>query len=84
MKLCIFTFSPVQSFISQSRKLLDLFNSSFLLSYFTERLIEYIRNEGLGDVVYPVYAPRLKSTELAGYPNRIVIKSTQDLCERLR
>ncbi len=84
MKLCIFTFSPVQSFISQSRKLLDLFNSSFLLSYFTERLIEYIRNEGLGDVVYPVYAPDLKSTELAGYPNRIVIKSTQDLCERLR
>lgn len=84
MKLCIFTFSPVQSFISQSRKLSDLFNASFILSYLTERLIEEIGKSS--SVVYPSYKKELKNTDLAGYPNRLVILTDdgEGLCERMK
>ncbi|MCS6876611.1 MAG: hypothetical protein NZM36_07130, partial [Aquificaceae bacterium] len=68
-KLLIFTFSPVQSFIASSRKLLDLFNASYILSHLTESLIEHIVQNNLGEVIYPVYEPRLKEKSLAGYPN---------------
>ncbi|MCS7308348.1 MAG: hypothetical protein NZ526_07355, partial [Aquificaceae bacterium] len=83
MKLLIFTFSPVQSFIASSRKLLDLFNASYILSHLTESLIEHIVQNNLGEVIYPVYEPRLKEKSLAGYPNRLVVKTDKDLCEEL-
>ncbi|MFN0239179.1 type III-B CRISPR-associated protein Cas10/Cmr2 [Hydrogenobacter sp. Uz 6-8] len=83
-KLLLFTFSPVQSFISQSRKLSDLFSSSFILSYLTERLVKEIESQKLGEVIYPVYDESLRDTDLAGYPNRLVVKTEKDLCDRLK
>lgn len=86
MKLLIFTFSPVQGFIEKSRKLRDLFSSSYLLSYLTEKLIEYIESKGFGEVIFPQKSS-LEHNTLANYPNRLVLKvenNSENLCEELR
>lgn len=88
MKLLIFTFSPVQGFIEKSRKLRDFFNSSYILSYLTEKLIEKIEKDYRLEVIYP-QKPKSQSKEpIANYPNRIVAKIQdsveEDLCEKLK
>lgn len=77
MKLLIFTFSPVQGFIEKSRKLRDLFASSYILSFLTEKLVEFVEKSGCGEVIYP---QPFKETEeaLANYPNRLVVKVKED------
>lgn len=50
----LFTLGPVQSFISQARKALDLFSGSFILSYLTFIATTEILNKfGPGSLIYP-------------------------------
>ena len=70
MNLFIFTFSPVQSFISASRRPRDLFTASYILSYLTEQIIESLKSD-LKELVYP-QAYKSQKKDLANYPNRIV------------
>ncbi|MCW6051359.1 CRISPR-associated protein Cas10 [Lyngbya sp. CCAP 1446/10] len=62
------TFAPVQGFIEKSRKLRDLYGSSFLISYLAEAICkEAIR------LKYKVISPALiKVTQ--GTPNQIIIQ----------
>ncbi len=74
--LVVFSFSPVQGFISASRKTKDFFMSSYLLSFLTKRVLERISN--LKEDVEIVY-PQIKNSEIcetltANYPNRFVVK----------
>ncbi|WP_448587997.1 type III-B CRISPR-associated protein Cas10/Cmr2, partial [Thermocrinis sp.] len=80
MKIQIFTFSPVQGFIEKSRRLSDLFYSSYLLSYLTERVMERVESLG-GDVIYPVKTATAE--DLANYPNRVVFSHGECICEEL-
>jgi CRISPR-associated protein Cmr2 len=73
--LHIFTFSPVQGFISNSRRLSDLYHSSLLLSTLTEDLIKHLNAE----IIYPV--PVKNGQGLANYPNRIVFLADGCICE---
>jgi CRISPR-associated protein Cmr2 len=68
--LHIFTFSPVQGFISNSRRLSDLYHSSLLLSTLTESLMEKLIKDLNTEIIYPV--PVENGQGLANYPNRIV------------
>jgi CRISPR-associated protein Cmr2 len=89
--LHIFTFSPVQGFISNSRRLSDLYHSSLLLSTLTENLMKVIKDLK-AEIIYPVLVE--DGQGLANYPNRIVfladgcmredaIKNFQELWERV-
>jgi CRISPR-associated protein Cmr2 len=73
--LHIFTFSPVQGFISNSRRLSDLYHSSLLLSTLTEDLIKHLNAE----IIYPVLVE--DGQGLANYPNRIVFLADRCMCE---
>lgn len=88
MKLLIFTFSPVQGFIEKSRKLRDLFASSYILSFLTEKLVEFVEKSGYGKVIYPKFEKTEKTKEaLTNYPNRLVIKvskSEENICGKLK
>ena len=68
--LLIFTFSPVQGFISASRRPRDLFTASFILSYLTEQVIRSLKSD-LKELIYP-QINESQSENLANYPNRIV------------
>jgi CRISPR-associated protein Cmr2 len=68
--LHIFTFSPVQGFISNSRRLSDLYHSSLLLSTLTESLMEKLIKDLNTEIIYPVLVENGQG--LANYPNRIV------------
>ncbi len=70
MHLLIFTFSPVQGFISASRRPRDLFTASFILSYLTEQVIRSLKSD-LKELIYP-QINESQSENLANYPNRIV------------
>ena len=61
------TFAPVQGFIEKSRKLRDLYGSSFLLSYLADTICREAENKGL-KVISPAI---IKVTQ--GTPNQIVI-----------
>lgn len=64
------TFSPVTEFIEKTRKLRDLYGSSFILSYLSESVCKKARKElGEDAVVSPAL---LKMT--MGTPDQIVIK----------
>jgi len=67
-KYTALTFAPVQGFIEKSRKLRDLYGSSFLISYLAEAICkEAIR------LKYEVISPALiKVTQ--GTPNQIIIQ----------
>ncbi|WP_333785234.1 type III-B CRISPR-associated protein Cas10/Cmr2 [Thermocrinis sp.] len=79
MILHIFTFSPVQGFISSSRRLSDLYHSSLLLSTITEKVIESLTRDLKVEVIYPV---SVKGGEgLANYPNRVVFLANECVCE---
>ncbi|AHE96818.1 hypothetical protein THERU_04380 [Thermocrinis ruber] len=76
--LHIFTFSPVQGFISNSRRLSDLYHSSLLLSTLTENLIKVIKDLNT-EIIYPVLVE--DGQGLANYPNRIVFLADKCICE---
>ncbi|MCM1983651.1 Cas10/Cmr2 second palm domain-containing protein [Lyngbya confervoides] len=64
----IITFAPVQGFIEKSRKLRDLYGSSFLLSYLARSLHNFAIQQQL-----QVIAPA--TTHLTqGIPNQLIIK----------
>jgi CRISPR-associated protein Cmr2 len=62
------TFAPVQGFIEKSRKLRDLYGSSFLLSYLARTLCDAAKNQNC-QVVSPAV---INITQ--GTPNQIIIK----------
>jgi CRISPR-associated protein Cmr2 len=76
--LHIFTFSPVQGFISNSRRLSDLYHSSLLLSTLTENLMKVIKDLNT-EIIYPVLVE--DGQGLANYPNRIVFLADRCMCE---
>lgn len=61
------TFAPVQGFIEKSRKLRDLYGSSFLLSYLSRILCQAAKQQKL-DVISPAI---INVTQ--GTPNQIII-----------
>lgn len=65
------TFAPVQSFIEKSRKLRDLYGSSFILSYLAESLCRAAQAQ-LEDA-QAVVSPFLLNT-VQGTPNQILIR----------
>jgi CRISPR-associated protein Cmr2 len=77
--LHIFTFSPVQGFISNSRRLSDLYHSSLLLSTLTESLMEKLIKDLNTEIIYPVLVE--DGQGLANYPNRIVFLADECMCE---
>lgn len=62
------TFAPVQGFIEKSRKLRDLYGSSFILSYLAEALCKAADKHGC-EVISPAL---INVTQ--GIPNQIVLK----------
>lgn len=62
------TFAPVQSFIEKSRKLRDLYGSSFLLSYLAKVICKSAEDYGC-EVISPATRNIVK-----GIPNQIIIK----------
>lgn len=78
--LHIFTFSPVQGFISNSRRLSDLYHSSLLLSTLTENLMKVIKDLNT-EIIYPVLVE--DGQGLANYPNRIVFLADGCMCEEV-
>ncbi|GAB4537427.1 MAG: type III-B CRISPR-associated protein Cas10/Cmr2 [Pleurocapsa sp.] len=73
------TFAPVQGFIEKSRKLRDLYGSSFLLSYLAKTICEKAR-EYYGVDKYnplpeqdPIVSPAIINVT-QGTPNQIIIK----------
>ena len=78
--LHIFTFSPVQGFISNSRRLSDLYHSSLLLSTLTENLMKIIKDLNT-EIIYPVLVE--DGQGLANYPNRIVFLADRCICKDL-
>lgn len=61
------TFAPVQGFIEKSRKLRDLYGSSFILSYLAYALCKAAKQQG-----YQVISPALINV-VQGTPNQIII-----------
>jgi len=76
--LLIFTFSPVQSFISSAKKTKDLFAGSYLLSFLTKTVLTEFEKQLKGSLIR-VY-PQVKESEedyysltVGNYPNRFVV-----------
>ncbi|MFE4108586.1 type III-B CRISPR-associated protein Cas10/Cmr2 [Almyronema epifaneia] len=75
------TFAPVQGFIEKSRKLRDLYGSSFILSYLSERVCNAARHHlkpqiAIEDLHWPedpIVSPALISVT-QGVPNQILIR----------
>ena len=66
------TFAPVQGFIEKSRKLRDLYGSSFILSFLAKTICNYAEQEGLNVIV-----PALINTT-RGTPNVIYLNGYID------
>ncbi len=71
-KYTALTFAPVQGFIEKSRKLRDLFGSSFLISYLAEAICKEAEKQG-----YKVISPALINVT-QGTPNQIIIQGDFD------
>jgi CRISPR-associated protein Cmr2 len=63
------TFAPVQGFIEKSRKLRDLYGSSFILSYLAWSICQAAKNRNGCEVISPAL-PNVTQ----GMPNQIIIK----------
>ncbi|NEO41131.1 MAG: hypothetical protein F6J90_34340 [Moorea sp. SIOASIH] len=63
----VITFSPVQSFIDKSRKLRDLYGSSYILSFLSWIICQAAEKQS-----YKVVYPALPNV-VQGMPNQIVI-----------
>ena len=66
--LFLLTITPVQDFISQSRKLKDLYGSSSILSNMSKTGIEYAKTKG-ATVIFPQSCGNHNS-----YPNRFLVE----------
>lgn len=66
------TFAPVQGFIEKSRKLRDLYGSSFLISYQAEAICRAAQKQG-----YEIISPALINVT-QGTPNQIIIRGEFD------
>ncbi len=62
------TFAPVQGFIEKSRKLRDLYGSSFILSYIARAICDAAKKQG-----HQIVSPALIDVT-QGTPNQIVVK----------
>lgn len=71
-KYTALTFAPVQGFIEKSRKLRDLYGSSFLISYLAEAICKEADKQG-----YKVISPALINVT-QGTPNQIILKRESD------
>lgn len=63
--LLLFTFSPVQEFISQARKTQDLYAGSYILSHLCKTVLEKAREEYQVEIIYPNKGSK-------SYPNRFI------------
>ena len=77
--LLIFSFSPVQGFISTARKPRDLFTGSYIISFLTEKVIKEVGLENR--VIYPIIKSQ-GELKLANYPNKFIAEVDKDLCEK--
>jgi CRISPR-associated protein Cmr2 len=80
------TFAPVQGFIEKSRKLRDLYGSSFILSYLADHLCKEIREYLCDDSnppsnKDPIVSPAIINTT-QGTPNQIIIKIEKEFADR--
>jgi CRISPR-associated protein Cmr2 len=77
--LVIFTFSPVQGFISSAKKTKDLFAGSYLLSFLTKMVLTKLKKSPPKKeliTVYPIVQENnkdLHSLTVGNYPNRFVV-----------
>ena len=53
--LFLFSISPVQSFILQARKTIDLYASSQIISFLCREALQVVREEWGGTIVFPLY-----------------------------
>lgn len=85
--LFVFSLGPVQSFIAASRKVVDLWSGSYLLSYLIEEGIKKSFDNDLGLEVEMIFPNETKETirkkskntsflEVASYPNRFFCRLT--------
>lgn len=92
----IFAIGPVQSFISASRKLEDLWGGSYLLSYLIRQSLASIRHicnerQMTYQIIYPHYSPDEsdqpdgRSLAVANYPNRItfMLEASEESADQL-
>jgi|YNPBryunderm2012_1023409.scaffolds.fasta_scaffold00551_10 CRISPR-associated protein Cmr2 len=63
--LLIFTFSPIQSFIAEARRVSDLYAGSKILSRLAFQVAQQVVNQG-GDLIYPA------QTSQQDMPNKLV------------
>jgi CRISPR-associated protein Cmr2 len=68
-KITVITFAPVQGFIEKSRKLRDLYGSSFLISYIAWMLCKTAEVQYQCKVISPALINVIQGT-----PNQIIIK----------
>ncbi len=71
--LFLFTITPVQDFISQSRKLKDLFGSSEILSCMSYIGMRICKKYG-GEIIFPYF----EDVSNKSYPNRFLVKFDKD------
>ncbi|NPA14860.1 MAG: type III-B CRISPR-associated protein Cas10/Cmr2 [Aquificae bacterium] len=89
--LLIFTFSPVQGFISGAKKTRDLYAGSYFLSFLTRRVLEELKNQ-FGEKVEVIYPQADKvgkddpywGTIVGNYPNRFVVKVKNSTTEEVK
>ena len=67
------TFAPVQGFIEKSRKLRDLYGSSFILSFLAKTIYNYAASQPDVQVIVPALVDFTK-----GVPNNIYLRGTLD------
>ncbi len=70
--LFIFTISPVQSFISQARKLQDLYAGSKILTQLSKRAAEEFIIKNKGDIIFPYFDMENVNKKNESYPNRFL------------
>ncbi|MCR6544722.1 type III-B CRISPR-associated protein Cas10/Cmr2 [Dehalobacterium formicoaceticum] len=75
--LFIFSITPVQGFIEQSRKTQDLYSGSAILSYLCRQAIMIVKEKWQGEIVFP----NVKSRSL---PNRFLAIVQEDTEENLK
>jgi len=71
------TFAPVQGVIEKSRKLRDLYGSSFVLSYLASQICQAAQKTLTDDGEDPVISPALIDVD-RGTPNQIIIRGQFD------
>ncbi|MEO1942464.1 MAG: type III-B CRISPR-associated protein Cas10/Cmr2, partial [Campylobacterales bacterium] len=85
--LFLFTITPVQGFIEQSRKLVDLYSSSEILSELTkEGLKVFLERVGKDRVspIFPAFDGSIEEKRERSYPNRFLVKVEGALLKEVR